>query len=62
MTSLPWFLQIDSLTLIGRDYSADDPIHKLPPEKRERQVIADVQRALTKRADELCAEPVTVRG
>ena len=47
---------------ITRLYGPDDPIFRLPDEKQDRQLVADVQRDLQVEADRLAATPVTVRG
>lgn len=49
-------------TSLVRKYELDDPIWKLPQEKRERQALADAQRDLAVLADQLAQTKVTERG
>jgi hypothetical protein len=43
-------------------YAEDDPIWNLAPEKQERKALADAQRALALKADELAQTKVVERG
>lgn len=49
-------------TKISRSYGDDDLIWGLPPEKRERKLVADTQRDLIEEADRLANTPYAVRG
>lgn len=47
---------------IVRFYGEDNPIWNLPQEKRERQLVADVQRELSAEADRLAQIKIVERG
>lgn len=49
-------------TLIHKRYPDDDPIWKLPIEKQDRQLIADVRKDLEIEADRLVKIQITERG
>lgn len=49
-------------TAISREYDDDDPIWSLVTEKRERQMLADAQRDLAIKAEELSRTQITERG
>jgi hypothetical protein len=58
---------IKSATSVGHiyvsvTYAEDDPIWNLAPEKQERKALADAQRALALKADELAQTKVVERG
>lgn len=59
---IPITVHISAVGSVTRMYAEGDPIWRLEAEKRERQVIADIQREILAWTDFKAQTRVTVRG
>jgi len=59
---IPVTVHVSAVGSVTRMYAANDAIWRLNPEKRDRKVIADVEREILIWADTKTHMQVTVRG